>query len=235
MQRPLSYSDSYIILSDKGGSLNLGSISHTLEPFNIPTRQLPQKPAPPQPTWHLLVGFVLKGSLHIFFISSFESIFYFLYVSKSEENAILDTINTYYMPFISGCGTWSNFTHALLLDIVNLELNRSTVDATGAAAAQDRHNFNTTLVNTSILYSVVCLFVFFLCTALVKYKNIAIDWHKLFVEHISFVTLLALYEFFFFRTIIYKYKTVSTPELNEYLVDGFYQCLQNGTTPSTSR
>ena len=228
MQRPLSYSDSYIILSDKGGSLNLGSLSPALEPLNIPTRQVPQKPQP-VPIWHFVVGFILKGSLHIFFISSFESIFYFLYVSKSEENAILDTINTYYMPFISSCGTWSNFTRTILLDLTNLELNRSTVDVTGASAAQDRHNFNTALVNTSILYSVVCLFVFFLCTALVKYKKITIDWNKLFVEHISFVTLLALYEFFFFRTIIYKYKTVSTPELNQYLVDGFYQCLQNGT------
>jgi len=225
MQRPLSYSDSYIVLSDKGGSLNL-------EPLQLVPRRIPQKPPPPQPTWHLMVGFVLKGSLHIFFISSFESIFYFLYVSKSEENAILDTINTYYMPLIAGCGTWSNLTRAILLDVANLGLNRSTVDASGAGAAQDRHNFNTTLVNTSILYSVVCLFIFFLTTAIIKYKNIAIDWSKLFIEHMSFVTLLALYEFFFFRTIIYKYKTVSTPELNEYLVDGFYQCLENGTTTS---
>jgi len=224
MQRPLSYSDSYIVLSDKGGSLNL-------EPLQLVPRRTPQKPQP-TPVWHFVVGFVLKGSLHIFFISSFESIFYFLYVSKSEENAILDTINTYYMPLINSCDTWSNFTRTLLLDLTVYELNQSNVDATGAAAAQARRDFNTSLVNTSILYSVVCLFIFFIATALIKYKNIAIDWSKLFVEHISFVTLLALYEFFFFRTIIYKYQTVSTPELNKYLVDGFYQCLENGTTTS---
>jgi hypothetical protein len=229
MQRPLSYSDSYIILSDKGGSLNLGSL--TLEP---PTRQLIPRLKKPRaaPVWHLIVGFTLKGSLHIFFISSFESIFYFLYVSKSEENGILDTINTYYMPLVSSCDTWSNYTRIFLSNVANLEFNRSAVDATGAAAAQDRHNFNTDLVNTSILYSVVCLFVFFLCVAVAKYKKIAIHWRKLFIEHLSFVTLLALYELFFFKTIIYKYRTVSTPELNQYLVDGLYQCLENGTTSS---
>ena len=136
------------------------------------------------------------------------------------------------MPIISSCGTWSNLTRIFLSNVANLEFNRSVVDATGAAAAQDRRNFNTDLVNTSILYSVVCLFVFFLCVAVAKYKNVAIHWRNLFIEHLSFVTLLALYEFFFFKTIIYKYRTVSTPELNQYLVDGFYQCLQNGTTTS---
>ena len=45
------------------------------------------------------------------------------------------------------------------------------------------------------------------------------------MEHISFVTLLGAYEYFFFRTIIYRYSTISTDEINQYIFDGVYQCL----------
>jgi hypothetical protein len=39
-----------------------------------------------------------------------------------------------------------------------------------------------------------------------------------------FVLLLGLYELFFFRTIIYNYDTLSTAELNQYIVDGLARC-----------
>ena len=62
-------------------------------------------------------------------------------------------------------------------------------------------------------------------TGVVYWKKIPIDWLKLFSENMAFVMLLGLYEYFFFRTIIYNYETISTDELNKYIFDGAFHCL----------
>jgi hypothetical protein len=46
----------------------------------------------------------------------------------------------------------------------------------------------------------------------------------MFIEHLLFIGVLAAYEFFFYTTIIYNYSTLSTPELNKYIVDGLASC-----------
>ena len=111
-----------------------------------------------------------------------------------------------------------------MLDVLTYEVNKSTVDLLGSAAAAQRNSQNGALLNTSILYSAICLVIFLGLTVFSHFKKIDIDWTRLLQEHSAFVILLALYEYFFFRTIIYKYITLSTPELNQYIVDGLYQC-----------
>jgi hypothetical protein len=230
MRRAVSYSDSFIYLSEHSNVL--------LEPlFNLTVKAekaekieetiIVPTPAPIEKNLWIdkPVLFVIKGSLHIFFISAFETIFYFLYVSKSEDTGILNTINTYYMPIINSCDTWSNTTRELLLEILTHEINRSAVDSKGIVALQNREDNNNILLHWSIAYSGICVGVFSLMTGVVYWKKIPIDWLKLFSEHMAFVILLGLYEYFFFRTIIYKYETISTDELNQYIVDGAFQCL----------
>ena len=172
------------------------------------------------------VFFVIKGSLHIFFISTFETIFYFLYVSRSEDGGIMNTINTYYMPLIQSCDTWSNTTRTLFLEFLEREVNKITIDAKGAAAAEARQAYNESLLYWSITYSGICLAIFVTMIGVVYWKKIRVNWIKLFAENMAFVTLLGMYEFFFFKTIIYNYKTISTDELNQYIVDDAFQCLE---------
>lgn len=225
MRRPPSYSDSYVFLpgSPAPAPLVIRTPSAPLPPA------LPSSPHLPEPVkrpWsHNVVLFTIKGSLHILFISAFETIFYFLYVSKSEDNGIVQTINTYYLPLIQSCDTWSNSTRNFLDAILRYEINQGEVDAAGDSAREGRLQYNELLLNWSISYSGICLGVFLGMVGLVKWKNIPVPWGRLFGEHLMFVLVLALYEIFFFRTIIYKYDTITTQELNQYLVDGAFQCL----------
>ena len=222
MRRPPSYSDSYIVLGD--------ARTPTLSPLVItPLVVTPLVIAPLEktPTDYLNVAvlFVIKGSLHLLFISSFESIFYFIYVSKSEDSGILGTINTYYMPLMSACTMWQNTTRALLLDILTMEVNRSIIDTEGLAASAKRGAYNAYLLNWSVAYSMICFGIFIAMLGIVHVKQIPVNWLHLFQEHLAFVLVLGLYEYFFFRTIIYNYTTISTSELNQYIVDGAFQCL----------
>jgi hypothetical protein len=219
-KRPPSYSDSFIVRSP---SINGTPV---LEPLYIPLPDIPKiDPIESKSNTDGYILFVIKCSLHILFISSFESIFYFLYVSQSENAGILKVIDAYYQPLISNIGNWSNTSKLILLDVLNYELNKTAIDTAGLTAAMSRRIYNTSLMNLSIGYSIFFLGIFGIMFTTVYLKKVKIKWRKLFIEHLSFIILLGLYEYFFYITIIYKYTTVSTDELNQYIVDGLYKAL----------
>jgi hypothetical protein len=232
--RPPSYSDSYHILAKPGRPLLepfiLNPINDAVEAKEQEQEQEkePQQPQDLQqgPCYHGIILFIIKGSLHIFFISTFETVFYFFFVSKSEDNGIKSAFNVYYTPLIQTCGNWTNVTHGLLEDYISYGPNKSVIDNRGFAATSARDRQNTELLNMSVFYSVFCLFLFLLMALIARILHVNIRWPKLLGEHFSFVLLLGAYEYFFFRTIIYRYSTLSTDEINQYIYDGIYQCLQ---------
>ena len=158
MRRPLSYSDSFLVL---------GTSDMMLTPILVPTTprptiQIPPIPVPEEeiPTFRpsrnrnvLCFLFAFKGSFHILLISAFETLFYFLYVNKSENAGILTTINTYYTPLVNDCQTkWGNGTKWLLREILEHELNVTAIDAAGRQDAAFRAAYNHSLLVWSSMY-----------------------------------------------------------------------------------
>ena len=221
LRRPPSYSDSFLVLPGTPGPAGL-------TPLVIP-EPAPAEPLPVASTaarWpQRITIFVFKGGLHVLFISAFETAFYFLYVNRSENQGILNTINTYYDPFINQCGVgWGNLTKWLVYEILTHEVNVTAVDAAGEAALAQRTGYNHSLLIWSSMYSVICFAVCCLCYGVTRWRQWDVPWGRIFLENGLFIVLLGLYEIFFFRTIIYNYDTISTPELNQYLVDGLAMC-----------
>jgi hypothetical protein len=209
MRRPPAYSDSFLIIFPKY-TLNEEPLLEVVEPKESLTQ------------WSFL--FVFKGSFHILCISVFETTFYFLYVNKSEDAGIFNTINTYYQPLVSGCAQWPNGTKWLVRELFAYSINASRIDTEGQAAASERTAYNRGLILQSSLYSVGTLL---LCLGIVGvsfYKKWKVAWRSIFLENMLFIGVLAAYEFFFYNTIIYNYKTLSTAELNRYIVDGLASC-----------
>ena len=227
MKRGPSYSDSYHILARPGTPvLEPLILNADIDEAVIPAAEIISIKEEHPPCYHGIVLFIIKGSLHIFFISTFETVFYFFFVSKSEDNGIKSAFNVYYTPLVQSCGNWTNVTHRLLEDYISYGPNKSVIDARGWAATSARDKQNTTLLNLSGFYSVFCLAVFLIMALVARILQINVRWPKLLGEHFSFVVLLGVYEYFFFRTIIYRYSTLSTDEINQYIYDGIYQCLR---------
>ncbi len=173
----------------------------------------------------MLFLLTFKLSFHLILISGFETFFYFFYVNKSEEAGILTTIDVYYKPMVANCKTsWSNSTKSIVSQILQDMVNVTQIDEAGAAADQIQQSYNQYLLHLSILYSGVCGVI---CTGAILYgvlQRWKIPWLHLFAENVGFVTVLGLYELFFFKTIIYNYDTMSSAQLNRYIVDGLAQC-----------
>ena len=252
MKRAVSYSDSFIILG-KHGLVDLAPFlmpSDQLE--TIPPRssevastsiqqnqaqeqeqeQAQEQDVPEEPRLQprsravLCFLFTFKGSFHLLLISAFETLFYFLYVNKSENQGILTTINTYYQPIVENCQqNWSNTTKWLVGEFLAHDVNVPQIDASGLEGAAQRTAYNQHLLIVSAMYSVICFILCILATAFVRWKKWDIPWKRMLVENLLFVLVLGLYEVFFFRTIIYNYDTISTSELNMYIIDGLEQCV----------
>jgi len=212
MRRPPSYSDSFIFISPR----HKVNYEETLLEPEAPTTE---------PWSQSILFFIFKGSFHILCISVFETTFYFLYVNRSEDAGIFGTINTYYQPLVEGCATrWANGTKWLVHELFTYAVNKTTVDAEGVAAYTARSAYNTRLVLQSSLYSVACLVLCIGIAAISIVNQWKVKWTPIFVEHVLFISVLAAYEFFFYTTIIYNYSTLSTAELNKYILDGLASC-----------
>ena len=219
MRRPPSYSDSFLFLSPRH--------KVNYEEELIGTDVVPCKEEVPVPeSWsQSILFFIFKGSFHILCISAFETTFYFLYVNRSEDAGIFTTINTYYQPLVQGCSTrWGNGTKWLVHELFINAINKTTVDAEGLAAYNARTAYNATLVFQSSLYSLACFAVCVGIAIISRVNQWKVNWTPMFVEHLLFIAVLAAYEFFFYTTIIYNYSTLSTAELNKYIIDGLASC-----------
>jgi hypothetical protein len=170
----------------------------------------------------------IKGGVHIFTISIFETIFYFTYVSRSENTGILKTINTYYLPLVDAC---MEVNRTLRVDIWEfLQVlgipPQAAVDAAAQSAATARAVENLKLLNWSIGYTGISAGITVFCYVCYRWGlKKELKWREVCIESLWFIVVLGLYEWFFFETIIYNYNTISTSELNQYIVDGLYTCL----------
>jgi hypothetical protein len=225
MRRPPSYSDSYVIL-------NSGSPRIDLAPLSINTPQLTEDtigfsppPLASASVWPRRISlFILKSSLHCFLISVFETAFFFLYVSRTENSGILKTIDTYYQPVVADCRQWGNLTRWALYEILTHEISVPGVDAAATAAASGRAIYNSSLLHLSMGVSGGFLGLCALVISGLLCKRMKVSWTGVLFENCMMVLFLGLYEYFFFRVVIYNYDTISTPELNAYIVDGLWSC-----------
>lgn len=245
LRRPPSYSDSFFVLHNTSmrqtdgnpfvnaliGSLNTNQTTRTSDTDSITSEDIQniiqqavkanKEKIPVAPRIYL---FLVKVAIHIFMVSVFETVFFFKYVSLSENSGVLHTINTYYEPIKDSCPSWSNETKVVIYDILE-SLNYPELVLEGSSAQQNRINFNNNLLGNSLAGSGICFAILFFGAAFLKYKKTPVRWWVIFTENIAMVSLLGLYEYLFFHYIVYNYSTISTPELNSYIASGLYDCV----------
>lgn len=217
--RPSSYSESFI------------DVERELEPvpltlLSIQQLDIPDIPDIPKKT--NFANFIVKSSIHLFLISVFETIFFFTYVAGKEDNGIEGTIDTYYTPIKKSCPSWSNTTRWIVYEILSSGQEIQKITSAGINSYNSRMKINSYLLYYSLASSFIFLTILGIVVGGLIYRGSKIKWIKTISENVMMVLLLGLYEYIFFMTIIYNYNSISTNELNSYIVNGIYDCVKDG-------
>ena len=215
--RPPSYSDSFLVLSPQPlltGSLNFGQVP-LLEPIE---QAQPQEQADEQAHTSTTLTKIMSVGTHITLIGIFETVFYFEFISKSEDGGIQATINQFLQGTLSQCASWPANTTAVLADLLALAVNETAVAAAADQAAAARAAANNQLEIQAWMYAVALASTLLVGGLIARSRGHLIRWREVIVDNIILVTLLGAYEAFFFKTIIYNYQSLSLPELERSIL-----------------
>ena len=181
---------------------------------------MPEQPMTPivVPVRNKYVKRCISFMLHIAFIGIFETIFFFAIVSKSEDAGIQNTVESYLVGTLAECSSWSPNTTAAISELLNALLKSTHVLANAEKAAAARLTYNDILQVQAWVYVAVLLLCLSISVTAARYRNIRIHWKIILADNACMILMLGLYEYFFFRTIIYNYKSLSTQELDGILI-----------------
>jgi hypothetical protein len=178
----------------------------------------PLAPLAPLPVRNKYVKRCISFMLHIAFIGVFETIFFFAIVSKSEDYGIQTTVESYFAGTLASCSSWPPNTTAAVSELLNFLLNATHALADAQKAAVARTAYNNVLQLQAWIYVAILLLTLSISAFAAKYRKIRLNWTIIFADNVCMILMLGLYEYFFFRTIIYNYKSLSTQELDGMLI-----------------
>jgi hypothetical protein len=183
-------------------------------PLIVYTPQLPKKSSLRTKIAKRAISFLF----HILLISIFETLFFFLFISKSEDTGIQNTINGYVQGVVSQCSRWNASESTVVSEFLALFLNASDILGTASSASEKRRYYNFMLQVQAWVYVLILLLVFTIAALAYLIRKVPIKWKNVVVDNVCMILLLGLYEYFFFRTIIYKYQSLSDSELDGNIV-----------------
>ena len=158
---------------------------------------------------------------HLLLISLFETLFFWQFISRQEDNALTGLVNTYTSRAFSVCSNLTSQQRGDLRTYVSIFLDANSTLAAASASAEDRRTFNDILVRNSWLYFGGLATLFGLLTSTAHLRGLNVNWGKLVAENMGLVTLLGIYEWMFFRTVALRYQAVTPAELDGMIVSEF--------------
>lgn len=222
-RRPVSYSESDIKIP------RIASAGRPLLEFTLPESPLQlqiQTPSPRHAVWLKTAHrWALRFTLHIALISLFETVFFWKFVSTTEDQALFGIVDDYTVGIFRGCAELTPAQRSDLRTFFDFFVNTTRADAAGAVAAAGRAAFNAGLLRQSWGYFGGLTGAVAILAATARLRDLDIRWRQVALENLCLVIFLGIYEYMFFRTIVFPYKSVTIPELDRYVVDEFQaQC-----------
>lgn len=202
IRRPPSYSDSFYFTPDDG-------------PLVV---YIPSAPLQNKSLGTKIAKRCISFLFHILLISIFETLFFFLFISKSEDAGIQNTIQGYITGVVSQCSGWSSNESTAISEFLALFLNASDVLSSASRDGEKRRYYNFMLQVQAWVYVLILLLIFTITALAYSIRKVPIKWKSVIVDNVCMILLLGLYEYFFFRTIIYKYQSLNDSELDGYIV-----------------
>ena len=141
---------------------------------------------------------------HLFLITMFELIFFFNYVTKFEDNALLGVFNSLTGSIINSCSSLNNASKIFVDDIFKMFVNTTQVNENAMNSYNLRMYVNNNLMIKAISYFIGVFIVNILIISLNKCSiNKKINYKEIIMDNFIMITLLGIYEYIFFTNIVF--------------------------------
>lgn len=162
----------------------------------------------------IIINKVMLFFLHLFLISLFELIFFFGFVTKFENKAIVQLISEITNTAISSCNSLNIPDKQIIDYLLNKIINSEQLLTNSNNAMTERNLYNNSLLIIGIAYFLVllCLNIFIYTINRCYFKR-NINYKNICLDNCIMIILLGLYEYMFFSYIVFQYQTSSTNEL----------------------
>lgn len=217
IKRPTSYSESHIQLPRIQSSLQslIEDIPRT-PPASPPLTQKPTaKAIIAWPSSDRVMTMCLQICVHLTLISLFETIFFWQFVSQTEDTALTSLITDYVSDLTNSCVALTPAQRSVIGALINV----TAIDGGGQVAYAARYAYNRQLEQLGWLYFGGLFTVSSLLSMVAIRRGMSVNWHSVLGENAVLVTLLAFYEWMFFETIVFRYRAITMPELDAYAVN----------------
>jgi len=144
----------------------------------------------------------------------FELVFFFNYVTKFEDGALIGVFNSLTSSIINSCSSLNNQSKIFVDDIFKMFVNTTQVNENAINAYNSRIVVNNNLMTKAILYFIGVLSINILlisgnrCTI-----NKKINYKEIIIDNFIMISLLGIYEYIFFTNIVFKYLSISNDEI----------------------
>ena len=151
---------------------------------------------------------------HLFLITMFELIFFFNYVTKFEDGALISVFNSLTESIVNSCSNLNDQSKMIVDDIFKLFVNTTQVNENAINSYNSRMEVNNSLMVKAISYFIGVLGINIMlicgnkCTI-----NKKINYNEIIIDNLIMITLLGIYEYIFFSNIVFKYLSISNDEI----------------------
>lgn len=165
--------------------------------------------------------------IHLNLIALFETLFFIFIVSKHEETAIYNVINSYSNNILTLCDNLNVTEKIYMSNLFNYTYEYNQLKNLSNISYEIRSLHNNKLFNLAwtyffIISSINCFLLFIKCILKLKIKI-----KKIMCDNLVMIFILAIYEYLFFKNIISNYDNISKNELSKNIYDQFNTCFIN--------
>jgi hypothetical protein len=168
----------------------------------------------------MIINKLILFSIHLFLISIFELIFFYNYVTKYEDNAIVNIFSDIVDSSTQSCKLLNNTDKLIINYLLNIILNETEIKGASDYNYNIRKNYNQQQLIIAIMYFIILFFINISILLLnYYYYKKKINYKGIIIDNLIMITFLGFYELLFFSTIVFKYQTISSQELTYNIYD----------------
>lgn len=166
---------------------------------------------------------ILSIGLHVALIATFETLFFFQFVSGLADKGIIDVIDRFSNQLFGGCQNLTLSVRLELLEVLDLLGNYSGFALENEKAKLGRASANSHLLMVSWLFTGGLYLAWALMAFLLRRDQ---PWHIILLENAVMIGVLAAYEAVFVNVIVLKYDSITLPEIEDQMFNNaYYNCI----------